>query len=224
MHRINRSALLVLVAGSAGLAIAQVQSEPAVEGIPVADPLVIARCSGCHKKDDKGNLTRISWIRTTPEGWQEAIKRMVRLNGAQLTPEDARNIVKSLSASHGLAPEEAKPVMYMAEHRIIDETFPTPTIRSTCASCHPLGRPAQWRRTKEEWQLLVNMHLGYFPDSEGAAFRRFGPPTAEPQPAEQAVDFLSKTYPLSTPEWSAWQARMRPPRLAGGHTMNSVST
>jgi len=56
------------------------------EGIPVTDPLVIAKCSGCHKKDEKGNLSRISWERTTPEGWQEAIKRMVRLNGLELKP------------------------------------------------------------------------------------------------------------------------------------------
>lgn len=193
---------------------------PAAVGIPVKDALVISKCSSCHHNDSKGNLTRISWIRTTPEGWQEAIKRMVRLNGLQLNPEEARAIVKSLSASHGLAPEEARPVMYMAEHRMIDETYPTPTIRATCASCHPLGRPAQWRRSKEEWQLLVDMHIGYFPDSEGAAFRRFGPPAPgttgpQPQPSELAVDFLSKIYGLQTPEWSAWQARMRAPRLAG---------
>src|ERR1041384_56539 len=46
------------------------------EGIPVRDPMVISKCSGCHQKDDKGNLSRISWDRTTPEGWQEVIRRM----------------------------------------------------------------------------------------------------------------------------------------------------
>jgi quinohemoprotein amine dehydrogenase len=121
------------------------------EGIPVSDSLVISKCSSCHQKDDKGNLSRISWERTTPEGWQEVIRRMVRLNGLTLTPEEGRAIVKSLSSSHGLAPEEAKPVMYMAEHRLVDETYPTPIIRSTCASCHPLGRPTSWRRSREEW-------------------------------------------------------------------------
>src|ERR1700733_15113281 len=55
-------------------------------GIPVTDPLVISKCSGCHKKDDAGNLSRISWERSTPEGWEEAIKRMVRLNGLSITP------------------------------------------------------------------------------------------------------------------------------------------
>src|SRR5256885_6332956 len=91
------------------------------EGIPVTDPLIISKCSACHTKDAKGNLSRISWERTTPEGWQEAIKRMVRLNGLELKPEEARAIVKSLSATHGLAPEEAKQVMYIPEQRIQDE-------------------------------------------------------------------------------------------------------
>jgi quinohemoprotein amine dehydrogenase len=198
----------------------------AVEGIPVTDPLVIAKCSGCHRNDGHGNLSRISWVRTTPEGWQEAIKRMVRLNGLTLTPDEARKIVTSLSGSHGLAPEEAKSVFYMAEHRIIDEQYPTPTIRGACASCHALGRPASWRRSKEEWKLLANMHIGLYPDLEGAAFRRPGgvPPTdapatgstaRNPQPIDLALDFLGKNFPLYTPEWAAWRARMRTPKLAG---------
>ncbi len=94
------------------------------DGIPVTDALTIDKCASCHAKDDKGNLSRISWIRTTPEGWEEAIKRMVRLNGVALEPAEARLIVKYLSTSHGLAPEEAKPVMYMTEHRIQDEAIP----------------------------------------------------------------------------------------------------
>jgi len=192
----------------------------------VTDPLVIAKCSGCHRNDGHGNLSRISWVRTTPEGWQEAIKRMVRLNGLTLTPDEARNIVKSLSASHGLAPDEAKAVMYMAEHRIIDEQYPTPTIRGACASCHALGRPASWRRSPEEWKLLANMHIGLYPDLEGAAFRRpggvppadapaAGPSARNPQPIDLALDFLGKNFPLHTPEWAAWRARMRTPKLAG---------
>ncbi len=104
-------------------------AEPTEEGIPVTDTLTISRCSGCHTKDAKGNLSRISWIRTTPEGWEEAIKRMVRLNGVRLEPADAKAILKYLSNYHGLAPEEAKPVMYMAEHRIQDEVIPNESMR-----------------------------------------------------------------------------------------------
>jgi quinohemoprotein amine dehydrogenase len=73
-------------------------------GIPVTDNLTVERCSGCHKADDKSNLTRISWIRTTPEGWEEAIKRMVRLNGLALSPEDGRHILAYLAKDHGFGP------------------------------------------------------------------------------------------------------------------------
>ena len=53
-------------------------------------------------------MSRISWIRTTPEGWEEAIKRMVRLHGVPLDPDDARKILRYLSDEQGLAPEEAR--------------------------------------------------------------------------------------------------------------------
>src|ERR1700751_4716985 len=67
------------------------------EGIPVTNQLVISKCGTCHTKDDHGNLLRISWERATPEGWEEAIKRMVRLQGVRLTPTEARTILKYLS-------------------------------------------------------------------------------------------------------------------------------
>jgi quinohemoprotein amine dehydrogenase len=202
--------------------------EKPVEGIPVTDPLVVAKCSGCHKKDDKGNLTRISWERTTPEGWQEVIKRMVRLNGLTLTPDEARMIVKSLSTSHGLSPEEAKAVSYMSEHRVVDEAYPNENIHTTCAACHPFGRVASFRRSTAEWKLLVNLHVALYPIAELTAFHRprrpgaaaggeagatAGPPP--PQPVDQAVEYLAKTYPLQTAEWASWRARSRAPKLAG---------
>lgn len=199
------------------------------EGIPVTDPLVIAKCSGCHKKDDKGQLTRISWERTTPEGWQEVIKRMVRLNGLKLMPDEARAITKSLSTSHGLAPEEAKAVFYMSEHRIVDEAYPNENMHTTCAACHPFGRVASFRRSPEEWKLLVDLHVALYPVAETTAFRRrrgpgapgaaeagttpTGPPP--PQPVDQAIEYLTKTYPLQTAEWASWRARSRPPKMAG---------
>ena len=215
-------ALPALAQGNEGKAPAA-QEKP-VDGIPVTDPLVIAKCSGCHKQDGKGNLTRISWERTTPEGWEEVIKRMVRLNGLALKPDEARAIIKSLSASHGLAPEEAKSVMYMSEHRIIEEPIPNDNLKNTCAACHPFGRVASFRRSGEEWKLLADLHVGLYPIVELTAFRRFrfpgapaegaaGPPP--PQPIDQAIEFLSKTYPLQTPEWASWRARARAPKLAG---------
>src|SRR5437879_4684192 len=88
------------------------------EGIPVTDPVVIAKCGSCHARDERGNMKRISWARATPESWQSALKQMSVVNGVSLTPSEARSMVKYLSMNHGLAPEEAKPVMYDAERRI----------------------------------------------------------------------------------------------------------
>ncbi|HWQ31584.1 MAG TPA: quinohemoprotein amine dehydrogenase subunit alpha [Blastocatellia bacterium] len=198
--------------------------ESSEEGIPVTSQLVIDKCSSCHKKDDKGRLTRISWERTTPEGWQQAIKRMVRLNGVTLTPDEARQIVRYLSSNHGLAPEEARPALYEAEHRIQDETVPDESVRNACVICHTYGRIISQRRSKEEWDLLVNMHIGYFPVAEFQGFRRFPPPPDAPppppgtdlrHPSDRAVEFLAKTFPLNTPEWAAWRANLRAPKLAG---------
>ncbi len=213
---------------------------PAEEGIPVTDELTIKKCASCHAKDDKGNLSRISWIRTTPEGWEEALKRMVRLNGLTIEPADAKKIVKYLSNSHGLAPEEAKPVMYMVEARIQDEVVTSDSLKATCNNCHALGRVYSWRRPRNEWSLLADMHSALYPQAE-SAFRRNGAgrggaaaatPTAAGRgggaaaaaaaatPAQTisldaSLDFLGKNYDLHTPEWAAWKARMRAPKIAG---------
>ena len=65
----------------------------------MTDAATKAACSGCHKIDDKGRMTRISYIRTTPEGWQEIIKRMVRNNGLVIDPVQARSIVKRVGST-----------------------------------------------------------------------------------------------------------------------------
>jgi quinohemoprotein amine dehydrogenase len=196
------------------------------EGIPVTNPLVISKCGGCHAKDEHGNMLRISWERSTPEGWEEAIKRMVRLNGVRLTPDEARSIVKYLATYHGLAPEEAKPVMYYAEHRIQDETnIPTDNVHGACANCHAMARPLSWRRSPEDWKLLANLHIALYPTAD-EAFRlgitaggfdesRHHTEPGAPLPVDEALAYLAKTAPLHTPEWGAWRARMRVPKLAG---------
>ena len=193
------------------------------EGIPVTDPLVQEKCGSCHVPDAKGNLSRISWVRTTPEGWAQAIKRMVRLNGLPITPEESRAVIKSLSASHGLAPEEARPVMYLPEKRIVDEVLPNETMRGACASCHAFAQPLSWRRSKLEWKTLQDLHVALYSQAD-AQYRR--PAEDSEQPAgrdpkdkmtrgEYALTYLPKVAGLHTPEWAAWSSRLRAPRLAG---------
>jgi len=201
------------------------QSAP-VPGIPVTDPLVISKCGACHTRDKNGDMLRLSWERATPEGWEEAIKRMVRLRGVSLTPDQAHSILKYLATDHGLAPEEAKPIMYYAEHRIQDETnIPNDNVRGACANCHPIARPLSWRRSPQDWKYLANLHVALYPQAD-EAFRlginaggfdedhHHSEPGA-PLPVDIALAYLDKTAPLQTPEWAAWRARMRAPKLAG---------
>ena len=76
---------------------------PPRRGIPVDDLLVHTHCARCHALDDKSLMTRISFVRKSPEGWAESLKRMIRLHGLQVAPADAKQLVRSLANSHGLA-------------------------------------------------------------------------------------------------------------------------
>ena len=89
-----------VAAQSMGGGMSPAASTETEEGIPVTDALTKEKCGVCHTADAKGNLSRISWIRTTPEGWDQAIKRMVRLNGAQVSPDEARHIIHYLGSAH----------------------------------------------------------------------------------------------------------------------------
>jgi quinohemoprotein amine dehydrogenase len=170
------------------------------DGIPVTDELVLAKCANCHPADQHGNMQRISWERATPEGWEEALKRMIRANRVSLTRLEARAIVKSLSASHGLAPEESKPVMYYAERRVHDETdIASDDLVDACAKCHALGRALSWRRSTSEWKEFAEGHLARF----------------ELPLNDKILDFLARKAPLRSPEWAAWSSRARTAELTG---------
>jgi quinohemoprotein amine dehydrogenase len=196
------------------------------EGIPITNDLTIQVCGECHKVDGKSRMSRISYRRTTPEGWQETIRRMVTLNKAQIDPADARVIVKYLSDNLGLAPEEAMPGAFESERRFIDHTYTANAdTAGICSSCHSMGRVILQRRTGEDWDGLVAMHRGWYPLVDNQVFRRFGPPSTTPgpdgrppdnrHPMDKALAHLKSAFPLKTPEWSAWSATMRRPRIEG---------
>ena len=201
------------------------------EGIPITDATTQKACGSCHRPDDKGQLSRISFQRNTPEGWQTQIQRMAALNNLNIDPDTARKVVKYLSDNLGLAPEEAKPAAWEAEKRLIDFKYTANAdAESTCNKCHSLGRVISQRRTKTEWDLLIAMHRGWYPLVDNQAFRRGGPlppdasadgrPADRRHPFEKAVEHLSRTFPLKTPEWTAWSANMRPARLDGTWTLS----
>jgi quinohemoprotein amine dehydrogenase len=210
----------------------QKTDEKSDDGYPVTSDLVKRKCSTCHRPDEKGRLSRISFRRTTPEGWEQTIKRMVSLNNLKIEPADAREVLRYLADHQGLAPEEADPAAFEVERRQDDFTWASDkddkdkkATEETCIACHSIGRVLSQRRTKQEWELLVAMHRGYYWLSDFQAFRRVGPPRREPgpdgrppdnrQPMDVAIGYLSTAFPLTTPEWSAWAATKRPPQLQG---------
>lgn len=208
------------------------QSTPAApgrdsdEGIAIENETVKAVCGECHDVDDKSRMSRISYRRTTPEGWQETIRRMVTLNKAQIDPADARVIVKYLADNLGLAPEEAKPGAFESERRFIDYTYTANSdTANTCNACHSMGRVILQRRSSQDWDLLVAMHRGWYPLVDNQLFRRFGPASTTPgpdgrppdnrHPMDKALGHLKGAFPLKTPEWTTWSATVRRPRIEG---------
>ncbi len=203
-------AALLVTAGAAAQ-----PAESVGPGIPIDDETVVEACGSCHRPDDAGRLSRISFRRTTPEGWQQTIRRMVTLNDVPLTPETAREVVRHLSNTLGLAPAEAHAAAYEAERRSDDQPYDDPDIEETCTQCHSMGRVISQRRTEEEWSLLMAMHRGYYPFTDFQSFRRGNPGDGEPQAVDRAVAHLSERFPFDTTEWAAWSATMRPPRVGG---------
>ena len=210
---------LLLAAMVPATAAAQPSARDDDPGIPIENTRVREACDSCHQPDDAGRLSRISFRRTTPEGWQQTIRRMVTLNDATIAPETARVVVRFLANSLGLAPDEARPAAYEVERRADDQPYDDAEIQQICTQCHSMGRVISQRRTEDEWSLLMAMHRGYYPLTDFQAFRRSGPPSPdpdpEPQPVDQAIAHLSERFPLDTPEWAAWSATMRPARVAG---------
>lgn len=209
---------------------------PPEEGIPVTSADVQNACGACHTIDDKRMMSRISYRRASPENWELTIRRMIALNGLDVSPEQARRIIKYLADNHGLAPEEARPAAFEAERRLIDWTYTADAeTADVCSRCHSMGRVISERRTSEDWSSLIAMHRGYYPlvDSSGGFRRgarggagggagpggsggaRGGAPADNRQPMDRIHDHLARTFPLQTPEWAAWSAAMRSPKLAG---------
>ena len=171
-------------------------------------------------------MSRISYQRTTPEGWQQTIRRMVLLNDLRIESADAREAVRYLATHHGLAPEEARPGAFEVERRNVDFRYEAdPQTQRTCNRCHSMGRVLNQRRTLEEWELLTAMHRGYYPLADVQSFIQgdwFGGPGPEAgggddgrTAVERAVAHLAEAFPLAAPEWASWSANMRTPRLEG---------
>ena len=206
-------------------------------GIPVTNQLVIDRCKACHDVDDKGRMSRISYMRKSPEGWEISIKRMVRLYEVPLVPAEAREMVRYLSNDHGLTRDEAARGLYEAERRVHwSEADRDQDLRKTCGACHTLGRVLSQQRDGKEWKLLKATHLAFFPLADFQAFRgrsMFGRDSGidfenmteaeieevfeqrrrearrKGDRADKVLRALAKTQPLMSESWKTWSVNRR---------------
>jgi quinohemoprotein amine dehydrogenase len=196
-------------------------------GFVIHDQAIINACSDCHARDSAGYMQRVSYERKTPEGWEMSVRRMMSLNGVKIDPATARSIVRYLSDRQGLAPSELRAGRFEVERRMIDYRYTADArTETTCRACHSLGRVITQRRTRGEWELLVATHRALYPDADFQAFRRGGPAPdsapAQPHPMDAAITHLARAFPLRTPDWAAWSATMRPPRLEGTWVLNGM--
>jgi quinohemoprotein amine dehydrogenase len=166
------------------------------EGLPVKSQLVRDACGACHRVDAEQHMSRISYMRKTPEGWEETVQRMVRLHKVSLTPSDAREIVRYLSDSQGLTASELEKVSYALEQRDEPEQVPNEAAKKACSTCHSYAKVALQRRTKEEWFKLKDFLLAMYPTLV-YQHRQIDWPAV----ADEALAYFAQQFPLETPEW-----------------------
>ena len=168
-------------------------------GIPVANDLILSRCTGCHANQG-GIVSRISFLRKSPEGWEETLWRHKRIHGLPITREEKERLVLYLSDRQGLAPEEAAPYAYTLEKRDTHENVEGQNIVDTCVRCHSYAKSALQRRTPEEWSKLAHMHAGVLP----WWLYQLQDVLDWDETLAASVAELGKRFPLETPEWKRW--------------------
>ena len=170
-------------------------------GIPVTSDKVLNMCTDCHK-NNRGMVSRISYIRQAPEAWEETLWRHKRIHGLSITKEEKESLILYLSENHGLAPAEVAPYAYTLEKRDTKEKVDSQLIIDVCVRCHSYAKTALQRRSPEDWPKLANMHSGVLP--------------MWPYQLQDVIDWdetlaacvkeLQKRFPLETPEWKQWSA------------------
>src|SRR5580704_4408434 len=185
----NRRSLLTTIFLIAAAETLAAQPAPPTQGIPIDNKLVIEKCGGCHRRDKDGMMGRISYIRTTPEIWEQNIKRMIRLNGVTATPAEVREIVKYLSNNNGLAPEEQEAAFWEVDHSLPGHQFDyvPDALGKTCNYCHTIGRVLLQHRTHDEYEKLFALHVALFPGAENQFRPMRGNPRRTTGPVEAII-------------------------------------
>lgn len=129
-------------------------------------------CSACHSKGD-GGYERIDDVRKTPEAWAMTVARMKRIHNVALNDDQYIAVVRHLASTRGLSVEETDGRRYVLEKEpVATDATPNQLMAETCGRCHSYARVALQRRAAEDWEKLINFHLGQFPSLEIQALGR----------------------------------------------------
>lgn len=148
-------------------------------GVAAANPfpdhpgreVVSVACTQCHGPNV------FTQLRMGETAWRNQIYDMV-LRGAQIGPDDIDTAVKYMVASYG--PGVAFPGQQPAQVSLADGAA-KPLVEGGCALCHGLDRVVATKRSKAEWQTIVNRMV------------YFGSPVSGDQ-VSSVVDYLAANY------------------------------
>jgi quinohemoprotein amine dehydrogenase len=132
------------------------------------DSLVWRKCTKCHEADADGRIARIEELRTTPEEWTVIVDRMRRLHRMPIAPGEMDRLLKELSATQLLTPQEQAEVAYLSLwHNSQQVEAPAgkgdERFFATCVRCHSAGKIRSYRMTAPAWAKLRDFHLYAIP-------------------------------------------------------------
>jgi mono/diheme cytochrome c family protein len=133
--------------------------------------IVSVACTQCHGPNV------FTQLRMGDKAWRAQIYDMV-LRGAQITPADIDTAVQYMVASYG--PGVPFPGQQPAQVSLADGQAKS-LVEGGCALCHGLDRVVATKRSKDQWQTIVNRMI------------YFGSPLSGDQVAS-VVDYLATNY------------------------------
>ncbi len=171
------------------------------------DSLVWRKCADCHVPTADGRITRVEDLRTTPEEWTVIVDRMRRLHGMELKQGEMDALLKELSATQLLTPEEQAKVSYLSLwHNSQQMEVPAgkdeEKLYATCVRCHTAGKIFSYRMTPEAWAKLRDFHLFVVP----TVVFQMREMRWIPQ-ADAVLSYLAGTLPYGKP-WTAPAAKL----------------
>ncbi len=127
------------------------------------DSLVWKKCKRCHAVEN-GKLARVEELRTTPEEWTVIVDRMRRLHGMKIKKGEMATLLKELSATQILTPQEAAQVSYInlfnnPQRLEVPRGADEEQLFSSCVRCHSAAKIKSYRMTESAWGKLRDFHI-----------------------------------------------------------------